>query len=92
MLKDEGKLKSIEISNCHIQDLEAILDGTKHKPVINQVFQIHFNNLLLFKLLFQIEYHSYALIHLKPILVLQKHHSIITESYGGLTPFLQHPH
>jgi diketogulonate reductase-like aldo/keto reductase len=36
-LKDEGKLKSIGVSNFRPQDLEAILDGAKHKPVINQV-------------------------------------------------------
>ncbi|RXW19201.1 hypothetical protein EST38_g6649 [Candolleomyces aberdarensis] len=36
-LKDEGKLKSIGVSNFRPQDLEAILDGAKHKPVVNQM-------------------------------------------------------
>ncbi|EAU87515.1 conjugated polyketone reductase C1 [Coprinopsis cinerea okayama7 len=36
-LKDEGKLKSIGVSNFRPQDLEAILDGAKHKPVVNQL-------------------------------------------------------
>ncbi|KAJ3566804.1 hypothetical protein NP233_g6773 [Leucocoprinus birnbaumii] len=36
-LKDEGKLKSIGVSNFRPQDLEAILDGAKHKPVANQL-------------------------------------------------------
>ena len=36
-LKDEGKLKSIGVSNFRPQDLEEILDGAKHKPVVNQV-------------------------------------------------------
>ncbi|KAF5354865.1 hypothetical protein D9756_005785 [Leucocoprinus leucothites] len=36
-LKDEGKLKSIGVSNFRPQDLEAVLDGAKHKPVANQL-------------------------------------------------------
>ena len=36
-LKDEGKLKSIGVSNFRPQDLEVILDGAKYKPVVNQV-------------------------------------------------------
>ena len=36
-LKDEGKLKSIGVSNFRPQDFEAILDGAKYKPVVNQV-------------------------------------------------------
>ena len=36
-LKDQGKLRSIGVSNFRPQDLEAILDGAKYKPVINQV-------------------------------------------------------
>lgn len=36
-LKDEGKLKSIGVSNFRPQDLLAILADAKHKPVINQV-------------------------------------------------------
>lgn len=36
-LKDQGKLKSIGVSNFRPQDLEEILDGAKYKPVINQV-------------------------------------------------------
>ncbi|RXW18804.1 hypothetical protein EST38_g7057 [Candolleomyces aberdarensis] len=36
-LKDEGKLKSIGVSNFRPQDLEAVLDGAKHKPVVNQL-------------------------------------------------------
>ncbi|KAG6823479.1 hypothetical protein H0H93_003588, partial [Arthromyces matolae] len=35
-LKTEGKLKSIGVSNFRVQDLEAVLDGAKYKPVINQ--------------------------------------------------------
>ncbi|PPR02557.1 hypothetical protein CVT26_012025 [Gymnopilus dilepis] len=36
-LKDQGKLKSIGVSNFRPQDLEEILDGAKYKPVINQL-------------------------------------------------------
>jgi len=36
-MKDEGKLKSIGVSNFRPQDLKAILDECKHKPVVNQV-------------------------------------------------------
>jgi diketogulonate reductase-like aldo/keto reductase len=36
-LKDEGKLKSIGVSNFRPQDLELLLGSCKHKPVINQV-------------------------------------------------------
>jgi len=36
-LKDEGKLKSIGVSNFRPQDLNAILPQAKHKPVVNQV-------------------------------------------------------
>lgn len=36
-LKDEGKLKSIGVSNFRPQDLEEILDGCRYKPVVNQV-------------------------------------------------------
>ncbi|KAF9477115.1 conjugated polyketone reductase C1 [Pholiota conissans] len=36
-LKDEGKLHSIGVSNFRPQDLEAILDGAKYKPVVNQI-------------------------------------------------------
>ena len=36
-LKDQGKLKSIGVSNFRPQDLEVILDGAKYKPVVNQV-------------------------------------------------------
>jgi diketogulonate reductase-like aldo/keto reductase len=36
-LKDEGKLKSIGVSNFRPQDLELILASAKHKPVVNQV-------------------------------------------------------
>jgi diketogulonate reductase-like aldo/keto reductase len=36
-LKDQGKLKSIGVSNFRPQDLEAVLDGAKYKPVVNQV-------------------------------------------------------
>jgi len=38
-LKDEGKLKSIGVSNFRPQDLEAVLDGAKYKPVVNQVMR-----------------------------------------------------
>ena len=51
-LKDEGKLKSIGVSNFRVQDLEAVLDGAKHKPVVNQVFQIQPSDLLVLKILF----------------------------------------
>jgi len=36
-LKDEGKLKSIGVSNFRPQDLELILKDCKHKPVVNQI-------------------------------------------------------
>ena len=36
-LKDEGKLKSIGVSNFQPQDIEAIVDGCKYIPVVNQV-------------------------------------------------------
>jgi diketogulonate reductase-like aldo/keto reductase len=36
-LKSEGKLKSIGVSNFRPQDLEAILEGARFKPVVNQV-------------------------------------------------------
>jgi len=35
--KSQGKLNSIGVSNFRPQDLEAILDGAKYKPVINQL-------------------------------------------------------
>jgi diketogulonate reductase-like aldo/keto reductase len=38
-LKDQGKLKSIGVSNFRPQDLDAVLSGAKHKPVVNQVRQ-----------------------------------------------------
>lgn len=41
-LKDEGKLKSIGVSNFRPQDLEAVLDGAKYKPVVNQVIETYF--------------------------------------------------
>ncbi len=40
-LKDEGKLKSIGVSNFRPQDLEVILEGARHKPVVNQVREIN---------------------------------------------------
>ena len=51
-LKDEGKLKSIGVSNFRVRDLEAVLDGAKHKPVVNQVLRIHSADSLLLTLLF----------------------------------------
>ncbi|KAF9523734.1 conjugated polyketone reductase C1 [Crepidotus variabilis] len=36
-LKDQGQLKSIGVSNFRPQDLEIILEGAKHKPVVNQL-------------------------------------------------------
>ncbi|KAG7445655.1 Aldo/keto reductase [Guyanagaster necrorhizus] len=36
-LKDEGKLKSIGVSNFRPQDLNLILEGARHKPVVNQL-------------------------------------------------------
>ncbi|KAK0441683.1 NADP-dependent oxidoreductase domain-containing protein [Armillaria borealis] len=36
-LKDEGKLKSIGVSNFRPQDLKVILEGARHKPVVNQL-------------------------------------------------------
>jgi len=36
-LKDEGKLKSIGVSNFRPQDFETILKDAKHKPVVNQL-------------------------------------------------------
>ncbi|KAJ2918293.1 hypothetical protein MD484_g2084, partial [Candolleomyces efflorescens] len=36
-LKDEGKLESIGVSNFRPQDFEAVLDGAKYKPVVNQL-------------------------------------------------------
>ncbi|KAK0487765.1 NADP-dependent oxidoreductase domain-containing protein [Armillaria novae-zelandiae] len=36
-LKDEGKLKSIGVSNFRPQDLNVILEGARHKPVVNQL-------------------------------------------------------
>ncbi|GLB38085.1 putative aldo/keto reductase family protein [Lyophyllum shimeji] len=36
-LKSEGKLKSIGVSNFRPQDLEAILEDAKFKPVVNQI-------------------------------------------------------
>jgi len=36
-MKDEGKLKSIGVSNFRPQDLEKLLKVCKHKPVINQL-------------------------------------------------------
>jgi diketogulonate reductase-like aldo/keto reductase len=39
-LKDEGKLKSLGVSNFRPQDLEAIASIAKHSPVVNQ-FEFH---------------------------------------------------
>ena len=36
-MKDEGKLKSIGVSNFRPQDFEKLLKVCKHKPVINQL-------------------------------------------------------
>lgn len=36
-LKDEGKLKSIGVSNFRPNDLELVLREGKHKPAVNQV-------------------------------------------------------
>lgn len=36
-LKDEGKLKSIGVSNFRPQDFEKLLKVCRHKPVINQL-------------------------------------------------------
>jgi diketogulonate reductase-like aldo/keto reductase len=36
-LKDEGKLKSIGVSNFRVQDLKTVLEVAKYKPVVNQV-------------------------------------------------------
>ncbi|KAF4620350.1 hypothetical protein D9613_001201 [Agrocybe pediades] len=36
-LKDQGKLRSIGVSNFRPQDLETVLDGAKYKPVVNQL-------------------------------------------------------
>lgn len=37
VLKDEGKLKSLGVSNFRPQDLDLILQNAKHKPVVNQI-------------------------------------------------------
>lgn len=49
-LKDQGKLRSIGVSNFRPQDLEAILDGSKYKPVINQVYMRFTEKLKIIKL------------------------------------------
>ncbi|KAG6906537.1 hypothetical protein DXG01_013415 [Tephrocybe rancida] len=36
-LKSEGKLKSLGVSNFRVQDLEAVLEGARYKPVVNQI-------------------------------------------------------
>ncbi|KAL7005038.1 hypothetical protein EMMF5_005402 [Cystobasidiomycetes sp. EMM_F5] len=36
-MKDEGKLKSIGVSNFRPQDLKKLLEVAKHKPVVNQL-------------------------------------------------------
>ncbi|KAG6839826.1 hypothetical protein C0991_011272 [Blastosporella zonata] len=36
-LKSEGILKSLGVSNFRVQDLEAVLEGAKFKPVVNQI-------------------------------------------------------
>jgi diketogulonate reductase-like aldo/keto reductase len=36
-LKDEGVLKSIGVSNFRPQDLKAVLEIAKYKPVVNQL-------------------------------------------------------
>ncbi|KAG6828517.1 hypothetical protein H0H92_007735 [Tricholoma furcatifolium] len=36
-LKTERKLKSLGVSNFRVQDFEAILDGARYKPVVNQI-------------------------------------------------------
>ncbi|KAF6751451.1 conjugated polyketone reductase C1 [Ephemerocybe angulata] len=36
-LKDEGKLKSIGVSNFRPQDIEAVVEGARYKPVVNQL-------------------------------------------------------
>lgn len=91
-LKDEGKLKSIGVSNFRPQDLGVLLADAKYKPVVNQVISV--------KSIFctsnpdvglKLEFHPYTLAHLGPVLALQKEHGIITESYGSLTPLLRHP-
>lgn len=39
----------------------------------------------------ELEFHPYVLAQLEPLLALQEKHSIVTESYGPLTPILRHP-
>lgn len=90
-LKDQGKLKSIGVSNFRPQDLEAVLDGAKHKPVVNQVRQ-SFHLQPSFHWTFgQLEYHPYTLAHLEPVLDIQAKHGIVTQSYGVLAPLIRHP-
>lgn len=90
-LKDQGKLKSIGVSNFRPQDLEAVLDGAKYKPVVNQVrHAIHFQ-IFFHQTVGQIEYHPYTLAHLKPVLDIQSKHGIATQSYSVLAPLIRHP-
>ncbi|KAG5641349.1 hypothetical protein DXG03_005455 [Asterophora parasitica] len=91
-LKDEGKLKSIGVSNFRVQDFEAILDDAKYKPVVNQESCILPHLLVIDSgdSTLKIEYHPYTLTHLQPVLELQAKHGIVTEAYGPLTPVLRH--
>lgn len=91
-LKLEGKLKSIGVSNFRVQDFEAILDGARFKPVVNQVsLCIPSYKASGFLPRIQIEYHPYVLTHLQPVLDLQAKHGIVTEAFGPLTPVIRHP-
>jgi len=74
-LKDEGKLKSIGVSNFRLQDYEKIFASSpKYIPTVNQI-----------------EYHPFVLTHLAPVLELQAKHGIVTQSYGPLTTLVRHP-
>jgi diketogulonate reductase-like aldo/keto reductase len=90
-LKDKGKLKSIGVSNFRPQDLEEVLKGAKHKPVVNQVSRAVFSAETFGHENTQIEYHPYVLTHLEPVLKIHEKHGIVTEAYGALTPILRHP-
>jgi diketogulonate reductase-like aldo/keto reductase len=103
---NDGTLEgvSLGVSNFRPQDLQAILDGCKIRPVVNREcccpdhpahLCAEFASLSIGPIAcssnIELEYHPYVLEHLSPLLALQSKEQIVTQSYGTLSPILRHP-